>query len=569
VSHYSSPIGFFDSASQTSYATLNAGNSNEGIAIQGTLGVVANYFDSQITLFDTSIPQVINTIPVGSNPKGVAIKGSLCAIANHASDNITLLNTETQTIVGTITLAPGSRPYGVALNGNMGVVSNRVANSITFFNTVTKQVLETLPVGTYPLGIAMNEIFGAVANGEDDTVTIFDTKKRKIFGTVNVGDYPLGIAINGTLCAVCNGNSNDVTLFSVDIPLAKLSTAGGDNSAVSATVLNNVNGNCPKPTQDIIDYLLGLPESEQIRDLDEMTPEFKIMQFGQEKLDLLLHKQLESTLYINDNSTLVYLLAGYDHVKQKQNKLYNGYRINNFYQMLAISHGWDEYRALAGIGAAESYLNLNNGIGYANYPAVYGTLGIKRDLNRWQIGLKGLYGYSFLNTHRNIDFLNLKSKSHHGAWTLSFDGKISYSVVHNNTNITPYNSLSYLYGKENSYTESGAPGANFYVKDEKISVIRNLLGIALEMPYGSQVKFFIDGAWLYEDYLNDQGYKAAFLGTDVYGEYHQIVPTKNYGRIETGISGSYQKFDWKISYLGLFGSSYSENSLNGKLGIKF
>jgi hypothetical protein len=104
---------------------------------------------------------------------------------------------------------------------------------------------------------------------------------------------------------------------------------------------------------------------------------------------------------------------------------------------------------------------------------------------------------------------------------------------------------------------------------EKISIIRNALGFKFEMPADLKVKFFIDGAWVYEGYLGYHHYQAAIAGTDVYGDYYQTVPTRNYGRVSSGFTGSYKDFDWKVSYTGLYGNRFLDNSASIKFAYKF
>ena len=63
--------------------------------------------------------------------------------------------------------------------------------------------------------------------------------------------------------------------------------------------------------------------------------------------------------------------------------------------------------------------------------------------------------------------------------------------------------------------------------------------------------------------------EGTFTGTDVYGNYHQTIPTRNFGRVHGGFKGGHAKFDWALVYTGLFGSHFMENSASLKLERKF
>jgi hypothetical protein len=146
--------------------------------------------------------------------------------------------------------------------------------------------------------------------------------------------------------------------------------------------------------------------------------------------------------------------------------------------------------------------------------------------------------------------------------------------------------MGYLFGQEQAYSEKYAPGANLNVRDENISVFRNALGLVCEKQvavwhskikktqvsepaYPDEIRVFADLSWVYENYLNNNSYQAAFIGTSVYGTYNQQVPICNYGRVHAGFKGNYKNLDWKLSYTGLFAKKYIENSASIKFGFKF
>jgi hypothetical protein len=218
-------------------------------------------------------------------------------------------------------------------------------------------------------------------------------------------------------------------------------------------------------------------------------------------------------------------------------------------------------------------MNLNPATGYASYPTAWASIGFSSQSSRWHAGLKGLGGYSFIKAQRSMDYLNLVASTSHNAWNTSVEGKLSYSYQIDHAKVTFYDTPSYLYGQENTYTESGATGANFNVKNEKLSVIRNAFGLVFNSENKKKgmanIEFFVDSSWVFEYYFTNNSYQAAFQGTDVYGNYHQTIPTRNFGRVHGGFKGGHAKFDWALVYTGLFGSHFMENSASLKLEKQF
>ena len=303
-----------------------------------------------------------------------------------------------------------------------------------------------------------------------------------------------------------------------------------------------------------------------------------MIQFSLEKLDLLLHKELEDALYKAEDKWSGFVLGGYDNLSQKAvspEKGYNGYTVQSYYQLLGFTYGGKSADFLGAIGASESYMNLNPASGFASYPTAWASIGFSFQSSRWQAGLKGLGGYSFIKAQRSMDYLNLVANTNHNAWNTSVEGKLAYTYQYDidHAKVTFYDTPSYLYGQENTYTESGATGANFNVKNEKLSVIRNAFGLVFNSEIKKKGKanteFFFDGSWVFEYYFTNNSYQAAFQGTDVYGNYHQTIPTRNFGRIHGGFKGGHAKFDWSVVYTGLFGSHFMENSASLKLEKQF
>jgi hypothetical protein len=511
------------------------------------------------------------------------------------------------------TLSNLDYPFGVALQGTFGAVTNITdlgegEGELLLFSTTnlpggTPVIFGTLSNLDYPFGVALQGTFGAVTNitdlgegeGEGELLLFSTTNLPSgtpvIFGTLSNLDYPFGVALQGTFGAVANilgeigegEGESEVLLFSTvnfdpgPTPTPSiLPTTFPGNAGVTAKLLNSIYQNCPASTQAIITDLSLLSYQEQYQDLLQLTPQYKVIQFSLEKLDLLLHKELEDALYKAEDKWSGFVLGGYDNLSQKAvspEKGYNGYTVQSYYQLLGFTYGGKSADFLGAIGASESYMNLNPATGFASYPTAWASIGFSSQSSRWQAGLKGLGGYSFIKAQRSIDYLNLVASTNHNAWNTSVEGKLSYSYQLDKAKVTYYDTPSYLYGQENTYTESGATGANFNVKNEKLSVIRNAFGLVFNSENKrkgqAEIEFFVDSSWVFEYYFTNNSYQAAFQGTDVYGNYHQTIPTRNFGRVHGGFKGCHNNFDWALVYTGLFGSHFMENSASLKLEKQF
>jgi len=297
----------------------------------------------------------------------------------------------------------------------------------------------------------------------------------------------------------------------------------------------------------------------QIDQTLQLAPRYKIIQYSLEKLDLLLHKEMESEMYSCKKGTVPFVTAGYDRLQQDENNFYNGYTVDSYYQMLGTTHDYKGIKWFAALATAESYMTVTPYKSHASYTTVYGSLGGAHKHKRWHYGLNGLYGYSFLTTKKNIPFLNETAKTSHGAWTASADAKLSYKKKNGNGLIMPYESIGYIYGYENAYNEHGAPGANLHVHGEKLSQLRNNLGLYVDFGLTKYMKLFGDGSWVFEYYFNNNSYKANFIGSPLVGVFKQTLPARSYGRAIAGLEYHRKGFELKLTYNGLFGTRFAEN----------
>jgi hypothetical protein len=346
----------------------------------------------------------------------------------------------------------------------------------------------------------------------------------------------------------------------------------GPNETTTLNLLNSEDGNCPPDNQTVVTTVLTtLTGLNQINALVELGPIFKVVQFSLEKLTFLLHKELEETLYTKRQGYNLFAIAGYDNLKQHSVHTYTGYKVNSFYQLVGLTYGYEKLKLMGGLGASESYISnfTPPRAAHGSYPTVYGTFGVSGMRTRWHYGIEALYGYSFLHTEHTLSFLNQRARSNHGAWNASAEAHVAYEIQDDFFTFRPYENLGYIYGQENNYQETGAPGANFKVKSETLSLIRNSFGFMLEGRCKSSVRIFADVAWVYEGYLHSNKYQAAFEGTSLYGPYRQARPTPNYARIQAGFNGTKRSLDWKLAYMLLSGKKFIEQSASLKVRYKF
>lgn len=343
--------------------------------------------------------------------------------------------------------------------------------------------------------------------------------------------------------------------------------------ALTATMLSTslFAGKVAVSTDDFLGQKFFSLHPESAADVS-IFPAFKVVQYSLEKQDLLLHKEVENELYQKENKSSVFTLLGYDNLTQKSSnpaKGYNGYNVDTPYQMIGFNQKYGDLKIIETLSVSESYMQLNPAHAKADFVTVWTDIGAAYVTNAWQVGFDGQFGYSFLDTKRHIDSLDLNATSHHGAWNISGLLRGAYDIVRDNSCITLYDNLSYIYGSENNYTEKGALGANLSVKDEHISAIRNQVGFKVKNPISRYVHMLFDGAWLYEKYFNSQNYSASLEGTSVYGTFGQKIPTKNYARFQAGLVFRKNCFDVELMYMGLYGRHFAESSGSIKFGYKY
>jgi hypothetical protein len=628
-------VTVFDLNTKLVLGTVTGFGSNPSfIAIQGTTGYVTNSLDNTVSYFNVTSPlssgsfTVDGSFSVGTKPQGIATTSTKGFVLNKDDNTIShfsltypptssgsyslnslflpqciVINGTTAFVTGntglctfdvttpapSITYAPSpliSNFYGIAISGTTGYLTNNNGYNITLFNTETLERISEISGPVYSTGIIISGTTGYFGEYRSNIVSLFDTTTNEITSSIPVSNGPLFFSINGTTCyIVCNAGESvnyfELVPYTPPTPDTIPIPSSAPNAAVTASILNQINGVCLPSTQKIIDDIRLLDPSAQTSALNELSPQYKVIQYSLEKLDLLIHKELESSLYHPQEGTHPFIITGYDNLNQSSVNTYNGYSVDSYYQLLGVTHHWKKCNWLFSAGASESYMSLFPIASNATYQTVWGNLGVAQSLKRWQYGLVGLFGYSFLKAHQYIPFLNETASSSHGAYNISIEGKLAYCFTKNKMHFKPYDTLSYLYGQENNFDFYGAPGANLAVQKENLSVLRNILGCrvhrelssskrkAKKETVSSSTSLFLDGSWVYEYYIHNNTYEAAFIGTEVFGTFQQTTPTKNFGRVHTGLMGHHNSFEWKLAYTGLFGKHYSESAGSVKFSKKY
>lgn len=605
-------VSFFDvspgSATFAGSITLAPSSSPRLVTIQGNIGAFSNAYTNCLNVIDIENKEITGTINVPS-PFGISSDGNFWVSANQGNSSLTFFDPFLNKITGNIALS--NAPTGVVYTGGKGSLP-LLSNNISVVDFDNMQIINTIPCGGYiggyaasgskfvaaltlndelvvgdlnqgivqlnlnmisPDSVALNKNILLVSSQKQGNIQLIDLFSLQTISSLNI-DLPGGVGIVGLKGYAVDLSTSELLVFDIPAPSLYTNYNSLPANSVSSALNNMVNsGNYQQSTYDLyeglFDVLIGKNLSQQENILASLGSQFKVIQYAQEKLDLLLHKEFDNILYADTQGTHGFVLGGYDNFAQQSRNNFVGYNVDNYYQTIGITHDWKSMKWLAAVAASESYMSVNPFASKAHYNTVWGNLGVSGKHNRWIYGLDGLFGYSFINTKRKVSVIDSVAKSSHGLWNASLDGKIGYKFTVGKVGFTGYDNLGYVYGHENDYTEHGAPGDNLAITDENISMIRNQLGMKIIGPLDKNLKVFTDLAWVYENYFGSNNYKQRFVGSTIVATVTQTVPTKNYARINAGFEGTHDRFDWRLAYTGLYGKALADSAISLKLGYKF
>lgn len=586
--NYYTNVLYVDSVSQSIKGSVSF------LALQSTLDayedkvVIATDEPANMYYLNPSSPSVLSSVVLAEGPKGVVVNGTYGAIL-QTQPHITFFNTDNLTITGTLSLDYPSN-Y-IAADGNTACVTtqyNRKA-SVLDLTKGPSQTIKGYPItilgknvsvsGNYAL---VNEVMPEARSGP--YFETLDLTTGALVSNYDKNDPDLilaQVAMNGTtgysiidVDAPSSGNS--IYIYNLFPPATPSpfpeNIQGGGNANLEQMEAMLATGNCSPATVEFAKKIANLPNASQktVAIIDSGSQK-KVLQYEIEKLDLLLHKELDHELYSYNDGTHGFLIGGYDNFSQSTVNGYPGYQVDHYYQLLGLTHNFKNVKGLLALGASESYEILKPKIysSSANYYTVWGTLGVSSRHKRWNYGIDGLFGYSFIDSKRKVQYVDYKSHTSHGMWNVSVDGKLSYLMEKKHLDFMPYDNLGYIYGHENDYTESGAPGNNLHIFNENISCLRNQLGFRFVYKVSRAFNVFVDPAWVYEYYFGNKYYKQQYVGSTIVADVTQTVPTKNYGRINAGFQGTHKRFDYRLAYTGLYGQYLADSAISLKLGYKF
>jgi hypothetical protein len=341
------------------------------------------------------------------------------------------------------------------------------------------------------------------------------------------------------------------------------------NIARLAGGLNQVSGECTPGLQNIIDELGFLPLETQKVVLNQMLPQFKLIQYSQEKLFYSLQDEVKLLGVFQKQGPRVFVKAGYDYYHQDPKTQFNGFHINSFYQMAGLSYGMDNMSYAGAIGASESYFNFEQFPAHANYDSVYASFSALGKKPHFEWGLSGTYGMSFIRTYRRIDYFNELAKSAHNAWMGILEGDLGYVLRGSYASFKVYDRLGFVYGKENTYRENHADALNLVVKNEALFYLRNTLGLYFDFFSKDHYKGYLDTAWVYERPLHTNTYTYRFTGEKLYIKDVPLFQTPNYAKIGVGFEGQFKPVDFQLNYHVLFNRTFVEHNASVMLGKQF
>ena len=183
------------------------------------------------------------------------------------------------------------------------------------------------------------------------------------------------------------------------------------------------------------------------------------------------------------------------------------------------------------------------------------------------------YSWHSVETSRSVRFPDFSEKltADYNAGTVQAFGELSHKLQTANAVFEPFANLAYVSVKTDGFTETGGQAA-LRVDSDRMSTVFTTLGIrtATEMMFGN-VKTELNGTlgWQHAFADIDPVSRAAFATGSAF-DVSGVPVAEDTALVQAGfdIKASEQAVIG-ISYRGQFGSGYTSNSVNAKLGIKF
>ena len=215
-----------------------------GVAVHPTLPYVyvTNWGSGGVTIVRTTdLSMVVPNAHVGLNPSGVAVApdGSEVYVTLEGEGKLAILDPLSAAPMGT-PVQVGSGPTGVAVapDGRHIYVANKVSNTLSVVDKATRGVM-TVGVGSNPTGVAVSTDGSTVyvANSLGASLSVLNALTNTVVNTIPlIGSFPVAVAlVPGSPVITVNIDMPGVINLRSEgtLPVAILSTANFDATRVN------------------------------------------------------------------------------------------------------------------------------------------------------------------------------------------------------------------------------------------------------------------------------------------------------------------------------------------------
>ncbi len=368
---------------------------------------------------------------------------------NNTPENSKLVVNGTAHLAGTLVLSPSDGHYS---RGVVYTILTADAIDGIFDNIINNNSNAVKLVTTY--------------NSDSVTETVYSTNFSSIASGSNQNN--LATVIDNLSTIISSGNFNS-TLNS----LADLSTTASQVSALnqlntnlaSASSVASIN-NSKMVISGIKSHLNHSVSSNSFKlnlDNDNITG---------------LNSGDSSNYKLNDLSFWFEAIGNATSLKSHSN--ISGQDINSGGSLFGIEKDFDQNKEnILGVAFAATYSssgmnNVNQSALSNNYLlSVYGL----KQINKFNFDGSLLFGYNNSDTKRYINFLNKTARGSHDGYNIGFDSGISYMFdPYKDLHIIPRLGFSYIHDNQDSYTETGADGANLNIGNVSKNRLESSIG---------------------------------------------------------------------------------------------
>jgi hypothetical protein len=250
--------------------------------------------------------------------------------------------------------------------------------------------------------------------------------------------------------------------------------------------------------------------------------------------------------------------GGYRRINQNSYSQYKGFHTDAGYEYLSLAYGKDNMQMLGAIGGVETNTHYKKGPDNSSTTSIFLDYGYTLFRNRWNFVFDGLFSYNFIHTERTIDFYNLNAHSNHGGFCFKGAFNTSYYKPYHRVNFIPYNTFSFLINQENSFSETGANCLSYHYNSSMRQVIRNDIGLTIEMMNQKKIKPYINVGYVIDYILAGRKYTGQFIDTNSNFYVEGVGPLYNMLKYDVGFLAKSDRFDFRMNLEGLYGNKLKE-----------